>query len=73
MKTASQVIGPDDRAKIEAAIASAETKTSAEVVVIVATRSGLYDRAEDLVGLVLGLLAVAVPALLVRDAPAPGQ
>lgn len=47
------------RDAIEAAVAEAESRTGAEIVVAVAPRSGRYDRAEDIFGVLLGLLAVA--------------
>ncbi len=55
-----------DRAAVEAAIAEAERATGAEFVVAVAARSGRYDRAEDLFGLVFGLLGVSAAWLLVQ-------
>ncbi|HYE03022.1 MAG TPA: TPM domain-containing protein [Phycisphaerales bacterium] len=48
-----------DRQAIERAVAEAESRTSAELVVVTAEQSGRYDRAEDLFGLLLALLAVA--------------
>lgn len=48
-----------DRARIEQAIGDAEKQTSAELVVVVASRSGRYDRAEDFFGVLLALAAVA--------------
>lgn len=48
----------EDRAAVGAAITEAEGKTSAEVVCAVATESGRYDRAEAIVGLACGLLAL---------------
>jgi putative membrane protein len=41
-------------------VASAEARTSAEIVPVVATASGRYDRAEDMVGLWFGLVALSV-------------
>lgn len=49
-----------DQKPIEAAIARLEQRSSAEVVCVVATESGRYDRAESLLGLVLGLVGLAV-------------
>ncbi len=42
------------------AVAAAEAKTSAEIVPVVATGSGRYDRAADVAGLWLGLAAMAI-------------
>ncbi len=47
----------DERAAIAAAIAQAETATSGEIVVIVATRSGLYRSAAPVLALLMGLAA----------------
>lgn len=49
-----------DRGRINAAVAAAEAKTSAEIVPVVAASSGRYDRAEDLVGVWAGLIALAL-------------
>jgi putative membrane protein len=57
----------DQRDRIEAAVAAAEAKTSAEIVVAVAGRSGRYDRAEDIFGVVLGLLAVTIAWILFQS------
>jgi len=61
---ATSLFSVSDREAIERAIAEAESKTSAELVVVVATRSGRYDRAEDLFGLLLALILLAGAALL---------
>jgi putative membrane protein len=59
MQRASQHFTDGQRAAIAKAVAEAESKTSAEVVPVVATASGRYDRAEDIVGLWCALLAAA--------------
>ncbi|MFH0907943.1 MAG: hypothetical protein V1929_04205 [bacterium] len=46
--------------QIAQAIAEAEKTTSAEIVCAVATESGRYDRAESIVGLVFGLVALCL-------------
>lgn len=43
---------------ITAAVKAAEGRTSAEIVPVLATASGRYDRAEDIVGLLTGLLVL---------------
>src|SRR5437870_1310868 len=58
MQRASQHFTDGQRAAIAKAVVEAESKTSAEVVPVVATASGRYDRAEDIVGLWCALLAV---------------
>ena len=50
-----------DRQQVAAAVAAAESQTSAEIVPVIAAASGRYDRAEDLVGL---WTAVALMALV---------
>lgn len=47
-----------EQATVEQAIAEAENQTSAEIVCAVATESGRYDRAESIIGLCAGLLAL---------------
>lgn len=59
MRKVSQLFAEDDRKRIAAAIKKAEQKTSAEIVTVAATASGRYDRAEDIVGFLTALLAVA--------------
>lgn len=60
MLSASQALPTPDRERICQAVASAEAMTSAEIVPVVATSSGRYDRAEDIVGLWFAALAFAV-------------
>lgn len=59
MQLASKTLSADDRQKICQAVAEAEAITSAEIVPVVATSSGRYDRAEDMVGLWVGAAALA--------------
>jgi putative membrane protein len=56
---ASKLLTKSEQDRVAAAIKSAESKTSAEVVVCIATRSGRYDRGEDLIGVVVALMCVA--------------
>jgi putative membrane protein len=58
MKKVSHLFSKDDRKRIADAIQKAEQKTSAEIVTVVATASGRYDRAEDIVGFLSAMLAV---------------
>ncbi len=51
MQKASEIIIAEQRTGIESAVSAAESKTCCEIVPVVATVSGRYDRAEDLVGL----------------------
>jgi len=58
MKKATKLFTEEEILNIEAAIAEVEKKTSAEVVPVVATASGRYDRAEDMFGFLLSLLVL---------------
>jgi len=58
MKRASQHFDDASRKRINDAVAAAEASTSAEIVPVVATASGRYDRAEDVAGLWLGAALV---------------
>jgi len=60
MQRADELFTESDRKEIADAVAEAERGTSAEIVPVVATVSGGYDRAEDVCGLLCGLLGVAV-------------
>ncbi|MCP4444463.1 MAG: hypothetical protein GY811_03850 [Myxococcales bacterium] len=56
---ASKLLSTSEHERVAAAIAAAEFKTSAEVVVCISSRSGRYDRGEDLIGVVFALACVA--------------
>jgi len=60
MQRASDLFTADDRAAVSRAVAAAEEGTTGEIVPVVATVSGRYDRAEDLCGLGVALVALAV-------------
>ncbi len=60
MRCASEFFTQDEQKRIEAAVVEAETKTSAEIVPVVATASGRYDRAEDIAGLWCGLILMGL-------------
>lgn len=49
-----------DKKPLEAAIARLEQRSAAEVVCVVATESGRYDRAESVIGLLLGLVGLGM-------------
>jgi putative membrane protein len=59
MTTASGLFAASDRERVKSAVAQAESATSGEIVPVVATVSGRYDRAEDLVGLLTALVLLA--------------
>lgn len=73
MKRASRHFTDEDRRTIACAVAEAEARTSAEIVPVVATESGRYDRPEDLCGLTcsLGLFIIAW-LLFQREDPTAG-
>jgi putative membrane protein len=68
MKRASQLFNEEQIGRINEAIVEAESHTSAEIVPVLATASGRYDRPEDMVGLWFGLALAAAAYLLVPDA-----
>lgn len=63
---ASNLLTDSQRADVEGAIADAEKNTSAQIVLVIASRSGAYDRAEDLFALVFALVAI-VPTRILWD------
>ena len=58
MKYATKLFAKEEISTIEATISEVEKKTSAEVVPVVASTSGRYDRAEDLFAFLLSLLVL---------------
>lgn len=59
MRRASEWFTEEQGRAIAQAVQQAEASTSAEIVPVVATRSGRYDRAEDSAGVFLGLVLLA--------------
>lgn len=57
MQRASDLFNEEQRQQIETAVIEAEAKTACEIVPVVATASGRYDRAEDIIGLWLAVFA----------------
>ncbi len=75
MKRASNVLSGEQKEAIEQAVRDAENRTAAEVVPVLATASGRYDRPEDVAGLWLGGIGIAVTWFLlptVESADATG-
>jgi putative membrane protein len=72
MRRASQLFSQKDRDAVAEAVRQAETRTSAEIVPVVATSSGRYDRAEDIFGILTALGAVAVAWLLFQGVDTSG-
>lgn len=60
MKRAPDLFTDLQKKRIDAAVGVAEVETSAEIVPVVATASGRYDRAEDVAGLWLGVLLMTL-------------
>ena len=59
MKRASKFFTDFEKSRIDQAVTAAESATSAEIVPAVATVSGRYDRAEDIVGVWLACILLA--------------
>lgn len=57
---------------IEGAVAAAEAQTRCEIVPVVATASGRYDRAEDIVGVWLAMAGAVIVHLLLPQDAGPG-
>lgn len=57
---ASDVFSDEQKQNVLQAVAEAESKTSCEIVPVVSSSSGRYDRAEDIVGLWLATITAAV-------------
>ena len=60
MKKATKLFTKDKINLIEATIQEAEKKTSAEIVPVIASSSGRYDRAEDMFAFLLSLLTLGL-------------
>lgn len=71
MTRASAFFSADEVARIERAVADAETRTSGEIVPVVAAVSGRYDRAEDLFGLVFAAALLSLVWLLFQGVETP--
>ena len=65
MKRASELFDDERRKQIDAAVVDAERQTAAEIVPVVATASGRYDRPEDMAGLAVAIVALWLAWLLV--------
>jgi len=68
VKSASFLFTDSDRRRINECVRAGESHTAAEIVPVVATVSGRYDRAEDLAGLWLGVLLM-IPVAIIWPAP----
>lgn len=59
MRHARDFFTSEEKEKINQAVVEAEKRTAGEIVPVIATASGRYDRAEDVAGLLLGLALLA--------------
>ena len=74
MKKASKYFSDDKKKLIENAIAHAESNTSGEIVPVVASVSGRYDRAEDVFGILFSMLLLTITWLYTQETnPIEGQ
>ncbi len=74
MQQASQLFSDEQRRQIDQTVAEAEGKTSTEIVPVVATASGRYDRPEDIAGLWLAMIGlIATWTLLPRGQAESGS
>ena len=74
MKKASNYFSDEDKKIIEDAIAHAESKTSGEIVPVVASVSGRYDRSEDIFGVLFSLILLTTAWLYTQEiTPIAGQ
>ncbi len=67
MKKATKYFSNVAIQSIEDAIAQAEQNTSGEIVPVVATASGRYDRAEDIVGLLFAMILLSIAWLSTQE------
>ena len=67
MQRASNFFSEAERHSIAEAVSAAEKKTSGEIVPVIATASGRYDRAEDLFGLVSAILLLVAGRIVFQD------
>ncbi len=58
MKKASQFFSEEQKEMIQTAVFKAEEITAGEIIPVVATKSGRYERAEDLFGLLFAVIAL---------------
>ncbi len=64
MAKASTYLTPEQKKRIEEEVAHAESITAAEIVPVIATASGRYDRGEDIAGLWCGVIMLIAAWIL---------
>jgi putative membrane protein len=67
MKRASKYFTESERDQIAEAVRGAEERTSGEIVPVLATASGRYDRAEDLFGLTFSIVLLVLGWILFQE------
>ncbi len=60
MKKPTQIFSTEERDEIKKGIASAEAGTSGEIVPVVVSASGRYDRSEDIFGIIFALIIISI-------------
>ncbi len=74
MKKASKYFYDEQKTIIEEAVSRAERNTSGEIVPVIASVSGRYDRAEDVFGVLFGMLLLTISWLYTQElTPIAGQ
>jgi putative membrane protein len=71
MKNASSALSSEQKESIEQAVRNAENRTATEIVPVLATASGRYDRPEDVVGLWLAGIGIVVTWFLLPTVEQP--
>ncbi len=67
VKRASRLFNQEELLAIASAVVEAEGETAGEIVPVVATSSGRYDRAEDIFGVVFVLAALTLAWIFFQD------
>ncbi len=67
MKSINQLFTENEKNAVRQAVTDAERKTSGEIMPVVASSSGRYDRAEDIFGILTALTAVSLAWWFFQD------
>lgn len=73
MKRLNDLFSEKDRQAVSDAIREAESRTSGEIVAVVAAASGAYGHAAGLFAVLAAVAALVVGALVLRRLPGPGS
>ena len=71
MRRARTFLTAQGQKAVSSAVSEAEAKTSGEIVPVIATASGRYDRAEDIFGLLIAMISLAVVWLTFQEIGIP--